>query len=141
MTTLKVVLDTNVILAGLAYPGSSCGKILQVWRAGAIDVYLSEFILEELRSVLPRLAHGHGLNEREIDDLVDVLSFQAELVVPQSLSETGLRDENGLPVLGTFIAAAAIFQADYLICGDKDLLILSNTYPIISPADFWQRHG
>jgi predicted nucleic acid-binding protein len=42
-----------------------------------------------------------------------------------------------VPVLGTLLAA----KADYLVTGDKDLLVLGNRYPIVSPADFWQRHG
>lgn len=57
MATLRVVLDTNVILSGLAYPGSAPGKIMQAWRTGAIEVFLSDFILKELRRFLPRLDH------------------------------------------------------------------------------------
>ena len=59
---LRVVVDTNVLLSGIAYPGSIPGKIIAVWRHGSIDVLLSSFILEELRRVLPRLAHRHGLS-------------------------------------------------------------------------------
>jgi predicted nucleic acid-binding protein len=45
---------------------------------------------------------------------------------------------NEMPVLGTLLAA----KADYLITGDKDLLALSDRHPtIISPADFWRKHG
>jgi hypothetical protein len=54
---LRVLLDTNVLLSGIAYPASVPGKILAAWRHGAIDVLLSDCILEELRRVLPRLAH------------------------------------------------------------------------------------
>ncbi len=39
MATLKVVLDTNVLLSGLAYPASSPGKIVRAWHSGSIDVY------------------------------------------------------------------------------------------------------
>uniref|UniRef100_UPI001B67E7CD PIN domain-containing protein n=2 Tax=Thauera sp. TaxID=1905334 RepID=UPI001B67E7CD len=54
-STLRVVLDTNVLLSGLAYPGSVPGRIVAAWRHGSVDVVLSTFILEELRRVLPRL--------------------------------------------------------------------------------------
>ena len=30
---------------------------------------------------------------------------------------------------------------DYLITGDKDLLALANAHPILTPAEFWRRHG
>jgi predicted nucleic acid-binding protein len=42
-----------------------------------------------------------------------------------------------VPVLGTHLAA----KADYLVTGDKDLLALAERYLIVTPADFWQRHG
>ena len=52
---MRVVLDTNVLLSGLAYPASPPGRILAAWKAGALEVVLSDYILEELRRVLPRL--------------------------------------------------------------------------------------
>lgn len=141
MATLKVVLDTNVILSGLAFPGSAPGKIMQAWRMGAIEVFLSNFILEELRRVLPRLRHRHGLDNQEIDDLVDILSFQAELVEPQPVSAVVIRDSDDLPILGTFLAAKELHAADYLISGDKDLLEVADRFSIITPAAFWTMHG
>ena len=44
-------------------------------------------------------------------------------------------------VLGTFVAAQRLYQTDYLISGDKDLLVLAAQFPILSPAEFWARHG
>jgi hypothetical protein len=67
MATLRVVLDTNVLLSGIAYPASVPGKILAAWRQRSIEVFLSTYILEELRRVLPRLSQRHGLNAAEID--------------------------------------------------------------------------
>jgi predicted nucleic acid-binding protein len=61
MAGLAVVLDTNVLLSGLAYPASVPGRLLAAWRFGALEVVLSELILAELRRTLPRLAHRHGL--------------------------------------------------------------------------------
>lgn len=79
----RVVLDTNVLLSGIAYPASIPGKILAAWRNGSVEVLLSDYILDELRRVLPRLAHRHGLTGAEIDDLVDTLSIQAEMIEPR----------------------------------------------------------
>ena len=140
-STLRVVLDTNVLLSGLAYPGSVPGRIVAAWRHGSVDVVLSTFILEELRRVLPRLTARHGLSSREIDDLVDILSIQAELVEPEPVAEEALRDDNDQPVLGTLLAGMRAGSLDYLITGDKDLLALANVYPILTPAEFWRRHG
>jgi putative PIN family toxin of toxin-antitoxin system len=74
VATLRVVLDTNVILSGIAYPASVPGKIIAAWRHGSLEVFLSMYILEELRRVLPKLVHRHGLSEGEMDDLIDILT-------------------------------------------------------------------
>ena len=38
MPGLRVVLDTNVLVSGLAYPGSVPGRIVAVWRQGGMEV-------------------------------------------------------------------------------------------------------
>lgn len=141
MATLRVVLDTNVLLSGIAYPASVPGKIIAAWRNGSIEVLLSAYILDELRRVLPRLSNRHGLNPAEIDDLVDALSIQAEVIEPLPGVEPDLRDDYDQPVLGTLLAALKTSNADYLITGDKDLLALADRYPIITPAKFWAAHA
>lgn len=141
MPTLCVVLDTNVLLSGIAYPASVPGKILGAWRHGALEVVLSGFILDELRRVLPRLSHRHGLSTAEIEDLVDILSIQAEVIEPAPHIESTLTDLNDQPVLGTLIAALEQTHADALLTGDKALLALASRYPIRTPAEFWAAHG
>jgi len=136
-----VVLDTNVLLSGIAYPASVPGKIMAAWRHGSVDVLLSGYILDELRRVLPRLAHRHGLTMAEIDDLVDALSIQAEVIEPLPVAEQDLRDVDDQPVLGTLLAALKTTGADYLLTGDKDLLVLAERYPIMAPAKFWATHA
>lgn len=133
---MRVVIDTNVLLSGLAYPGSIPGKILSAWRHGSLEGVLSDYLLDELRRVLP-LAHRHGLSAEEQDDLIDILSLQAERVEPAVVREGRLRDPDDMPVLGTLLAA----DASYLITGDRDLLALADTWPVLTPATFWARHG
>jgi putative PIN family toxin of toxin-antitoxin system len=139
--TLRVVLDTNVLLSGIAYPSSLPGKILAAWRHGSLNVLLSPFILDELRRVLPRLTNRHGLTSAEMDDLVDVLAIQAEVIEYLDGLDATLRDANDQPVLGTLLAAQTGEGVSYLITGDKDLLALAGRYPIVTPAAFWAAHG
>ena len=141
MATLRVVLDTNVLVSGIAYPASVPGKIVAAWRHGSVEVLLCAYILDELRRVLPRLTPRHGLTLAEIDDLVDALSLQAEVIEPLPGIETELRDPADQPVLGALLAALQSSGADYLITGDKDLLALAQRYPIITPASFWAAHA
>ena len=142
MANLRVVLDTNVLLSGISYPASIPGKIMAAWRHGSMEVVLSNFILEELRRVLPRLQSRHGLNKSEINDLVDSLSLLAETVEPEAgLPEAALLGANDQPVLGTLLAARSASGASYLVTGDKDLLALADRYPVVTPARFWDIHG
>lgn len=41
------------------------------------------------------------------------------------------------PVLGTLLAA----QTNCLATGDTALLALAPHYPVVTPAQFWRRHG
>ncbi len=141
MANLRVVLDTNVLLSGIAYPASVPGKIMTAWRHGSVDVLLSAYILSELRRVLPRLTRRHGLTSAEIEDLVDALSIQAEVIEPLPGIDPELRDIDDQPVLGTLLAALKTSDADYLITGDKDLLAMAERYPIVTPAKFWATHA
>jgi putative PIN family toxin of toxin-antitoxin system len=136
MPGLRVVLDTNVLVSGLAYPGSVPGRIVTAWRQGGLDVVLSRYILDELVRVLPRLPKIQ-MTTAEIRDLADSFMFLADVIEPEGEHDANLRDPADQPVLLTLLAA----KADYLIAGDKDLLALANHYPIVTPAAFWARHG
>ena len=136
MARLRVVLDTSVLVSGLAYPMSIPGRIVGLWREGALDVVLSHYILEETARVLPRLSRV-SLNAAEIRDLVDSFMFLADIVEPEGETDASLRDPADQQVLATLRAA----RADYLITGDKDLLVLAEKYSITTPAIFWERHG
>ena len=136
MQGLRVVLDTNVLVSGLAYPNSIPGRIVGAWRHGSLEVMLSHYILDEMARVLPRLTRV-SLTAAEIRDLVDSFLFLADLVEPVPDLEADLRDAADQTVLATWKAA----RAQYLVTGDKDLLALSGRFPILTPAAFWERHG
>lgn len=136
MPRLRVVLDTNVLVSGLAYPGSIPGRIFALWHQGGLDVVLSRYILDETARVLPRLARIK-LDSSEIRDLVESLIFLADMVDPDATHEPALRDAADQQILATLRAS----KANYLITGDKHLLALAEKYAIISPAEFWARHG
>ena len=135
MPGLRVVLDINVLVSGLAYPASVPGHIVGAWRQGGLDVVLSRYILDELSRVLPRLPRIQ-MTTAEVRDLTDSFMFQADIIEPEGAQDVKLRDPADQPVLLTLLAS----QADYLITGDKDLLALASDYSIVTPAEFWARH-
>lgn len=137
MPLLHVVLDTNVLLSGIAFPASVPGRVVAAWRSGLVSVSLSEYILDELRRVMPKLKHRHGLSDAEMADFIDLLALQADIVVPAITNDLDLTDPFDQAILGTLISA----MADYLVTGDKALLRLAAKYPVLTPAEFWQRHS
>ena len=100
------------------------------------DVVLSHYILDEFVRVLPRLPRV-VMTPTEIRDLADSFMFLADMAEPAGEVDPDLRDAADQPVLQTLLAACA----DYLITGDKDLLALAARYPVLTPAQFWSRHG
>lgn len=139
---MRVVLDTNVVIAGLAYPAGPPGRIVAAWRRGGLEVVASPWILLECERALPRLKRYTSLSAADIRDLVDVLAFTVEHVDPDAnalakAAGSRLRDAADRPVLATLIASAA----DALITGDQDLLALADEFAIVSPAQFCLLHG
>lgn len=133
-----MVLDTNVLVSGIAYPASTPGRILAAWRRGAVIVVLSQHIIEELARSLPRMNHRLNWEPQKFKEEAELTALLAQIVEPSVEPDAAVRDPGDRPVLGTLLAA----KADYLITGDKDLLALSDRHPrIISPADFWRKHG
>jgi len=114
MAGVRVVLDTNVLVSGLAYPESTPGRIVQLWRSGGLDVTLSRYILDEMARVLPRLPRVK-LSPSEVRDLAESFMFLADIVEPNAEWNPALRDTSDQPVLATLRAS----KADWLITGDK----------------------
>jgi putative PIN family toxin of toxin-antitoxin system len=137
LPTLRLVLDTNVLVSGIAYPVSIPGRIVGAWRRGAIEVVLSRYILDEVARVLPRLNHRLEWDPGDFAEFIDILAIEVELVEPEDLGTAAAGDASDVPVLGTALSA----KADYLITGDEDLLILAERYSIARPAEFWRKHG
>jgi uncharacterized protein len=139
---MRVVLDTNVIVAGLAYPSGPPGRIMAAWRSGALSVVLSPWILTECERVLPRLEPYTHMSPADIRNLIDKLAIDTDVVNPDAASlatavAAGVRDVADEPVLATLLASGA----EWLVTGDKDLLALADRHPIITPARFCERHA
>lgn len=142
MPALRCVLDINVIVAGIAYPAGPPGRIVAAWRSGRLEVVLSRWIVAECERVLPRLRRFTAMPAADIRDLIDSLLFVAEVVEPDlealtKAADARVRDAAGEPVLAALITSGA--QA--LATGDKDLLVLSDQFAILSPAEFCLRYA
>ena len=143
---MRVVLDTNVIVAGMAYPAGPPGRIVAAWRSGALQVVLSAWILAEFERVLPRLRPYSTLTPAEIREFVERMAFEAEVVEPDlaelaQAADARVRDAADEPVLATLLATSLASGADLLVTGDKDLLALAGQFAILTPTAFCARHA
>jgi putative PIN family toxin of toxin-antitoxin system len=137
---MRLVLDTNVLISGLLYPGGPPSRLVKAWRAGAFDLVISDFVIDELTRIWTHLASRLKASPNDLADLIDTFGLRAELLridatMLAQASTAGLRDPDDLPVLALLIGSGA----DYLVTGDKDLLALADAYPILAPADFVDR--
>ena len=132
---MRIVLDTNVLLAGVATHGL-CEALL-AWCLRDHTVVLSEHILSELAE------HYEGKLKSTAEQaalVVATLRSHLELVAPAELPADALSDPDDLPVLGTAIAA----KAEFLVTGDAALLELASfrSVAVVSPRAFYDRlHG
>ena len=114
---LKAVLDTNVLISSLFWKGPS-RHIVDLAIANKIKSITSTEILEEVEAVLyedfPQVPYD------KIEGIIrDILSY-SQLIIPQQVTVKKLRDLKDTKV----IACAVSVKADYIVTGDKDLLVL-----------------
>jgi putative PIN family toxin of toxin-antitoxin system len=134
---MKVVLDTNVLVSALLKRDSVPGRLLQAVWDGTLDLVLSDALLTELRNVLryPKIRKRLVANAIDVELFLELLPF---FTIQVDLAGTRVprpRDAADAMVLATFVAS----QAEWLVCGDQDLLVLADQYPILTPAAFVAR--
>lgn len=134
-----VVLDTNIWVSAIIWGGIP-DRIVTLKQQRQIEIASSLKLLNELertfnkKKIQPKLA-ALQLTALDIINLVGesvVLYPITELFVPE------LRDPDDSIVLATAIAA----QAEVIVTGDQDLLVLSQyqNIQIMTPQDFLQRY-
>jgi putative PIN family toxin of toxin-antitoxin system len=79
---MKVVLDTSVLISGLAYPNSIPGRIVAAWDLHTLGLAMSRFQLDEVARVLgyPKIRKLLGWSDARIESFVRQLLLRVELV-------------------------------------------------------------
>lgn len=135
---MKIVLDTNVLLSALVFPGGPPEKILTMARLGELALCISPDIFSELRKVL-RLKFKY--TEEEVEDFIERFRAFAQMVYPEERLDLITRVDADNRILECAVQA----KADFLVTGDKkDILPLKKikSTVIVSPSqflDYWSR--
>jgi putative PIN family toxin of toxin-antitoxin system len=128
---MRIILDTNLWISYLI--SKRLQSIDQLFVQSAVRLIFSRELLEEFITVSQRSKFSKYFNQTDIDNLLVLFESYGELVEVHSVVEV-CRDakDNFLLVL------AKDGNADYLVTGDEDLLVLSyfTQTRIINYADF-----
>ena len=114
---MKAVIDTNIWISFLI------GKLLtgldDYILEGQLDVVISDEQLEEITTVLRRPKFRKHFSPDDIDEFLSLLYKSARIVkIHHTIKDC--RDEKDNFILET----AILGKADYIVTGDKDLLVL-----------------
>ncbi len=138
---IKAVIDTNIFISGLISRRHIPHTVLEHWRQGAFSLVISADQVEEIRLVLarPEIGVRYGITQAEQQELFKLLGVAATRVRPATKLPLTVRDPKDEMIL----AAALGGNADYLVTGDADLLVLAGdvrlgALKIISARDFIQ---
>ena len=126
---MKIVLDANVIIAAFAARGL-CESIMEVCISEH-EIVLSDDLLDE---ILRNLRLKIKLPAKIVDNIGELLHEHASFLAPVPLASGICRDPDDIKILGLAVAS----NADYIVTGDKDLLVLKTFQgiPILNPRAF-----
>jgi putative PIN family toxin of toxin-antitoxin system len=132
---MRAVADTNVVISGLLWQGPS-KRVLELARAGRIELFTSPALLAELDEVLQRKKFSRRLSAVGVQarDLVLGYAALARIVHPSSVPAVVEADPDDDMVLACALEA----RAAAIVSGDRHLLSLGEyqNIPILTPVRF-----
>jgi len=128
---VKVVVDTNVVIAAFATHGL-CHLVFEAIIAHH-QIVLSPFLLQEVSSNLKKKIKLPEERVKEI--LIFLKRHGSPLVKDRTVEGIKCRDPEDLKILALAVNA----KADAIVTGDQDLLVLKTIRAtiIVSPREFW----
>lgn len=135
---MRALLDSNIYVSYLLTPHQpgSIHEIFEAFQQGKFTLLLPEAVMDELTEVISNQPHLAGRIKPEQWNLFRKLLQSAAELVPAI--------EQTIPAIGRdakddyLLAYAVVGDADYLVTGDKDLLVLKRIadVAIITPVQF-----
>lgn len=135
---LRIVLDTNIAISGLIWRGTP-HLLLVALAEDKFAAFTSYALVSELTRKLLGTKLGNELLKRDISTQQLVMSYSAlcEVVSPTPLAQPISRDPDDDAVL----ACAKAAQANLIVSGDQDLLVLQafEGIPIVTALQALER--
>lgn len=129
---MRAVLDVNVLVSGALAPSGTPATILRAARDGRFEMIISSLLMAELERTLaypklrrrlpPAAAAAFGAWIQTHGSLVE------DPADPPPVRSRDAEDD--------YLLALAAGARAFLVTGDRDLLVLGEDLPILSPAAF-----
>jgi uncharacterized protein len=111
---MRVVLDTNILIAAFISPAGFASRVLDLWLEGEYELVTSTWQIEEFRRVSRYDRVKKRIEPREVGTFVNALREHA-IVIEDLPSIDVSPDPDDNPVIATAIVGAA----QYLVSADK----------------------
>ena len=128
---MEIVIDTNVLVAGLLSPFGACGEIVRMVSVGELTLSFDARIILEYKEVLRR--PKFGFEEDKIASFLDYIVYRGRAVAPAPLPYS-LPDPDDEP----FLEVALAGQSVCLVTGNQKHFPaeLCKGAKVITPNDF-----
>lgn len=130
---IRIVLDTNILIASIFWSGTPY-LVVQQALDKKLEIFASKAILNEVRKVLKDSEEDFQLSEQETDDIINGILLYAKIIEPKHTPKIVKQDPKDDPI----IACALETNAHYIISRDKHLLTLKEhaKTKIVTPEEF-----
>lgn len=133
---MRVLVDTNVLVSGIFFRPSNPGKVIDLWWEHKFDLVTSEPVYLEVEDTFRKIAKKIGTKPAFIVKLDETLREYADFV--SVIPKVDIcRDPKDNLILDTALQG----KVDYIVSGDKDLLVLKKYkgISILTPKEFLKK--
>ena len=128
---MRIVIDSNIFISAFFYKGNP----LKIWMRvieGLDALYITKDIIEEIEDVI--YSEKFKADKNEIERFIKVIKKTSKLITPSTIIDNVCRDKDDNKILSCAISA----NADFIITGDKDLLVLKefNNIKILTSKEY-----
>ena len=128
---MKIVIDSNVFVSSFFWGGHP-REVFERVINGFDELYITDEIIKEITSTMN--SNKFNVNSIEIEDYTRIIEKYSRNIITKNIPKSVSRDKKDDKILQCGLDG----NVDYIITGDKDLLVLKEyeTIKIINPKDY-----
>lgn len=115
---MRIIIDTNIWISFTI--GKKLSTLKSLLNSKQVEIYVCEELIAEYKDVVARPKLKKYISEKDIFDTLELMSLYCLFVDIEKQAVSPIRDAKDLYLL----SLADTIPADYIVSGDKDLLVL-----------------